>query len=123
MNASALGVDVCSIARVEEALREHGERFVARVVANDADRERTGGWDAGRLARRWALKEAVAKACGTGIGEAVGFADIVVSHDDMGAPCVRVAGYGDFLVSVSDDAGVAVAMVMRMAERADHGNA
>jgi holo-[acyl-carrier protein] synthase len=108
---AGVGVDVCSMARVEEALAEHGQRFVARVVAVDADAGRA--FDAARLTRRWALKEAVAKACGTGIGAEIGFADIVVSHDDKGAPQVMVRGRdGRWLVSVSDDAGVAVAMAV-----------
>lgn len=107
----AIGLDVCAVARVEAVLAEHGERFVQRVLGPEDERE---GITPVVLARRWALKEAVAKALGTGIGQAVGFHDIVLGHDAAGAPTVRVRGYDGrrFLASVSDDGGVAVAMVV-----------
>lgn len=111
MKHGGAGVDVCGLARVEAVLAVHGERFIRRVVAKDSDAK--GVWDAARLARRWALKEAVAKACGTGIGDVVGFADIVVGHDTKGAPQVTVKGFaGVWKVSVADDAGVAVALAL-----------
>lgn len=111
---TGIGLDVCSRARVDEALAKHGERFVRRVLGPEEPRE---GITAEVLARRWALKEAVAKALGTGIGQAVGFHDIVLGHSETGAPTVRVRGYegSRFLASVSDDAGVAVAMVVVIA--------
>lgn len=111
-----IGTDVCSIARIEAALAEHGVRFVERLLT-PAEREAMPKPTAEKLARRWALKEAVAKALGTGIGAAVGFQDIEVGHTEAGAPVVRVRGREDvnFVASVSDDAGVAVAMVMAVA--------
>lgn len=111
------GIDVVALSRVEALWLKQGARFVARVAGKDADAD--GNWTAPKLARRWALKEAVAKALGTGIGGSKGFKDIVVSHDRKGAPQVAVAGVaGVWRVSVSDDeaAGVAIAMALLVAE-------
>ena len=106
-----VGVDVCSIARIERVWAEFGERFEMRLLTPV---EREGKiWNAGALARRWALKESVAKALGTGIGAEVGFQDITVAYTPEGAPIVAVRGYEALrvLASTSDDmeAGVATA--------------
>lgn len=104
-----VGTDICQIARMEEALREHGERFLARVLT---DKERSQkDWNAAALARRWALKEAVAKACRTGIGAALGFHDIEADYLPNGAVVVRVEGFAVH-ASVSDDGGYAVAFAV-----------
>lgn len=108
-----LGTDVCSIVRIEQAWAEHGARFLGRLLT-PTEREAMGTPTAEKLARRWALKEAVAKALGTGIGGDVGFQDIEVSHDTRGAPEVAVRGREGLRLhaSVSDDAGVAMAVVL-----------
>lgn len=108
-----IGLDLCSIARVEATLAEHGERFMARVLT-PAERAAMPSPTPAKLARRWAIKEAVAKALGTGIGEQISFQDIEVSHTNAGAPTVRVRRHEStiFDVSVSDDAGLAMAIVM-----------
>jgi holo-[acyl-carrier protein] synthase len=61
------GIDLIEIARLQEALEKHGNRFRVRVftereLAEVGDRIES-------LAARWAAKEAVAKAFGTGIGD------------------------------------------------------
>ena len=107
------GIDVVGISRVEALWLKEGARLVKRVAAKDPDAD--GDWTAGKLARRWALKEAVSKALGTGIGQSYGFDDIVVGHTSKGAPTVAVKGIkGTWKVSVSDDevAGVAIAMAL-----------
>lgn len=110
MTVVGVGIDVCAIVRVEGVLAEHGDRFAERVMT-PAERGE-GKVDAAKLARRWAMKEAVAKALGTGIGADYGFHDIEIGHDARGAPVATVAklptGMKVF-VSVSDDAGLAVA--------------
>jgi holo-[acyl-carrier protein] synthase len=107
-----VGTDICGTDRVDEVLAKHGQRFVARVVAGDSDAHTV--WDTAKLARRWALKEAVAKALGTGIGDDCGFADIVVSHTAAGAPQVKLVGHAgiNVQVSVSDDGAYAVAFAV-----------
>jgi holo-[acyl-carrier protein] synthase len=44
------------------------------------------------LAKRFAAKEAIAKALGTGIGRGVSWQDITIGHDDSGAPQVHLSG-------------------------------
>lgn len=106
-----VGVDVCAVARIDAAYTEFGPRFLARLLTPTERAQRT--WEAPALARRWACKEAVAKACATGIGAAVGFQEIEITYAANGAPLCQVRGQaGQFLVSVSDDAGVATAFAI-----------
>jgi holo-[acyl-carrier protein] synthase len=83
------GVDIIEIARIEQAIARHGERFLQRVytpaeIAAYRDRP----WS---LAARWAAKEAVSKALGTGLGE-VAWTDIEVLGDERNAPTLRLSG-------------------------------
>ncbi|MBI1308686.1 MAG: holo-[acyl-carrier-protein] synthase [Proteobacteria bacterium] len=108
-----VGTDICRVERVERVLEKFGTRFLQRVLT-PAEREQKE-WNAAALARRWALKEAVAKACRTGIGGAVGFHDIEVRYDAAKAPHVQVRGTAEGLKvwgSVSDDAGLALAFAV-----------
>ena len=93
-NVLGAGIDVVGIGRVESLWLKEGAKLVKRVAAKDPDAE--GDWTAGKLARRWALKEAVSKALGTGIGQSYGFEDIMVGHTSRGAPTVVVKGVKGF---------------------------
>ncbi|HEX2858983.1 MAG TPA: holo-ACP synthase [Alphaproteobacteria bacterium] len=107
----AVGVDVCEIARIEKVWLKNKKQFEERLLTR-AERAAQPKWTAEKLAKRWALKEAVAKALGTGIGERYGFHDIQIGHDAGGCPRVSVQGVdGEIEASVSDDAGIAVAFV------------
>lgn len=118
-----IGTDVVSIERIAGVLERHGERFVNRVLA-PAERERYQRTraKAGHLAKRWAAKEAFAKAIGTGIHAPFTWHSISISRDEKGAPGILPsAPMASYLlqrgvrrahVSLSDDAGVAVAFVV-----------
>ena len=86
-----IGVDLCEIARVHEAVKRRGDHFAKRILVAE---ELTEFYQlnpllrAGFLAKRFAAKEAIAKALGTGIGRGFGFHDIAVSHDKLGKPLV-----------------------------------
>ena len=86
-----IGVDLVSVERFRKVLDRHGERLFARVFT---ERERTlCSGDTRRLAGRFASKEAVSKALGTGIGHlGISFQDIEIDADDMGAPIVLLHG-------------------------------
>ena len=84
-----VGVDLIEVERVRDALARHGERFLARVYT-PAERAACGG-NVERLAARFAAKEAVAKALGTGIGD-MGWRDIEISADTRGRPLVTLHG-------------------------------
>ncbi|MBT1444509.1 holo-ACP synthase [Shewanella sp. JM162201] len=86
-----LGTDIVEISRIQEHLERSGERLAKRVLTEaemalfvaSGHRERY-------LAKRFAAKEAVAKALGTGIGRGVSFQHIETYSSDTGAPMVRL---------------------------------
>ncbi|MCB0117239.1 MAG: holo-ACP synthase [Caldilineaceae bacterium] len=84
------GVDIIEIERVASAVAEHGQRFLSRVYT--ADELAYCRQDAQRLAVRFAAKEAIAKALGTGIWRnGITWTDIeIVRDDESGAPSVRL---------------------------------
>ena len=90
----AIGSDLCSIERIESALSRHGDRFEQRVFtdterAHAATRPLTR---AGTLAKRFAAKEACAKALGTGFAQGVFMQDIGVANAPSGAPSLHLTG-------------------------------
>ncbi|HHW93309.1 MAG TPA: holo-ACP synthase [Clostridiaceae bacterium] len=86
-----IGVDLISVKRLEEALDRHLDRFMVRVFT-ERERDLCSG-DVRRLAGRFASKEAVSKALGTGIGRhGITFQDIEIGADDTGAPFVILHG-------------------------------
>ncbi|WDF72246.1 holo-ACP synthase [Novosphingobium sp. KACC 22771] len=89
-----LGTDLVNIDRIEAALERHGGRFLARsfTPAEIALADSRPAMRAATLAKRWAAKEACAKALGTGIGRGFGLIDIEVLRDDLGAPSLRLHG-------------------------------
>ena len=91
------GNDICDIQRIEESLQRFGERFEKRIFT-DSERakahSRAGGGTravAATLAKRFAAKEAFAKALGTGIRE-IGWRDMEVINLPSGAPSMKVTG-------------------------------
>ena len=83
------GVDLIEVARIQATIARHGDRFLLRVFTA---RELACYHDrVSSLAARWAAKEAVAKALGSGIG-AVGWRDIEVLNDEQGAPQLHLYG-------------------------------
>ena len=85
----ASGVDLIEIARLEETIERHGERFLKRVYT-PAELALVGK-NMASLAARFAAKEAVAKALGTGIGE-VRWQDIEVLHGPERQPALQLHG-------------------------------
>jgi holo-[acyl-carrier protein] synthase len=83
------GVDLLEIERLQKALERHGERFLARIYT-PAERELCAG-NAASLAARFAAKEAVAKALGTGLGD-VAWTEIEILRDGRGAPVLVLHG-------------------------------
>lgn len=84
-----VGVDIIEVSRIRQAIERHGERFCQRVFTR-IERERCGhSYPA--LAARFAAKEAVVKALGTGIGD-VKWTEIEVVNNLQGRPEVRLYG-------------------------------
>ena len=89
-----IGTDLCNIARIQHSLDRFGERFVARVFTpvERAKAKRRTLTRAGTYAKRFAAKEAFAKAVGTGFRKGVFMKDIGVVNLPSGAPTLALAG-------------------------------
>ena len=118
-----IGTDVVSIERVERTLARFGERFVNRILTpQERERFARTNQKASHLAKRFAAKEAFAKAIGTGIHSPFAWHAVSVGRDARGKPGLEPSGemarylegrgVTAFHVSLTDDAGVAVAFVV-----------
>ena len=118
-----IGVDIAETARVEKLVAKYGQRFARRILTADEllefDRRKHSS---SYLATRFAAKEAVAKALGTGIGEQFGFHSVQIDNDAQGKPLLRfvdsavdlIAGLkiNNAMISLSDEKHYVVAMVV-----------
>jgi holo-[acyl-carrier protein] synthase len=89
-----LGSDICDIRRIEASLARFGERFTHRLFS-EAERARAERRPLGRAAtyaKRFAAKEACAKALGTGFRRGVFFADLRVVNLPSGQPTLSLHG-------------------------------
>lgn len=113
-----IGCDIVSISRIEECIKRFGGRFISRIFSNY---EIEFGPKIESLvyysyfARRFAAKEACAKALGIGIGK-LSFKEIEVRKDEVGAPYIniesRVWSNYKFYLSLSDENDIALAYVI-----------
>lgn len=88
-----VGTDILRVARVDDVVARLGDRFVRRILTPTEQEEfRASGQPNRLLAKRFAAKEAIAKALGTGIGRGVSWQDIQIEHNGDGAPLVRLSG-------------------------------
>lgn len=117
------GVDLIEIERIRQALERHGEHFLDRIFTPAEIIESRGRPEA--LSVRFAAKEAVTKALGTGIGP-VGWTDIETLHHPSGEPYLvlhdraekiaRVLGLANWAVSLSHSRDHGVAVVVALGE-------
>ncbi len=132
-----IGSDLAHIDRLAATLEQQGERFLARCFA-PAERDyvesraaampadKQAGARASGYAKRWAAKEACAKALGLGIREGIFLGDIIIGNDTAGKPSILLQGgaaqrlsaitpvgmNARIDVSLSDDGGLALAFVV-----------
>ncbi len=88
-----IGSDVIDIRRIEKTIERHGERFLARIFtqAERAKAERRAK-SIDTYAKRFAAKEACAKALGTGLRAGVFWRDMGVVNLPSGKPTMRLTG-------------------------------
>jgi holo-[acyl-carrier protein] synthase len=88
-----IGNDLIDIRRIEKTIEKHGERFLARVYT-DIERAKSDrrAQRAASYAKRFAAKEACAKALGTGLNQGVYWRDMGVVNLPGGKPTMRLTG-------------------------------
>jgi len=118
-----MGTDIVELIRIEATLTRQGDAFAKRILD---EREflnyRNSKQSLQYLAKRFAIKEAAAKALGTGIGRGVSWQHMHTTNTEFGAPCLSFSGGAQarFLalggehchLSVSDERSYAVAHVI-----------
>ena len=90
-----IGTDIAEIERIRDAMDRSGERLLARILTANEQELLEGVADpAVTVAGRWAAKEAVAKALGTGFGRDCSWLDVEILRNPQGAPVVVLHGMG-----------------------------
>jgi holo-[acyl-carrier protein] synthase len=127
-----IGTDLASIERIAGVLEEHGNRFIERCFgpeeAGKVEKQAAGNIQlrAAGYAKRWAAKEACAKALGLGIRNDIYLKDIVVVNNPDGAPHLALSGgakerltaitpegmTAHIHISLTDEAAMALAFVV-----------
>ncbi|MEV0322599.1 holo-ACP synthase [Streptomyces sp. NPDC050658] len=120
----AVGIDVVDVERLRGMVERRGQRLVDRLLTVHEQALCDGGSPrhrANRMAGRIAAKEAVRKALG-GHGEGCGWLDVEIGRDASGQPVPRLTGradealrraaFGGLHVSISHEAGVAIAIAV-----------
>jgi holo-[acyl-carrier protein] synthase len=93
MSLLGIGVDLVECARIQHSLDRFGDRFLHRVFTEgEIAYSMSMKFPARHLAARFAAKEAVSKAFGTGIGKAMGWRDIDVRKKPSGEPFLVFSG-------------------------------
>jgi holo-[acyl-carrier protein] synthase len=93
MSVLGIGVDLVECARIERSLERFGQKFLKRVFTEgEIEYSMSMKFPARHLAARFAAKEAVSKAFGTGIGKAMGWRDIDVRKKPTGEPFLVFSG-------------------------------
>ncbi|MEO5573547.1 MAG: holo-ACP synthase [Gammaproteobacteria bacterium] len=117
-----VGTDIVRIARMQENLERFGDKFAPRILTcNELDDFQKSKRPAHFLARRFAAKEATAKAMGIGFSAGLSLKDIGVGHDSNGKPLLEYHGragelkeefcIGESYISIADEQDHAVAFV------------
>jgi holo-[acyl-carrier protein] synthase len=121
-----IGTDIVQVSRMVALLERYGERFPQRILTDDEFKEfLLNKRSAYFLAKRFAAKEAAAKALGTGFGSGLQPCHIGVSHTAGGQPflkwqdradeLVQLLGINRALLSLADEKDYAVAFVTLLA--------
>jgi holo-[acyl-carrier protein] synthase len=118
-----IGVDVLEAARIKKVLARFGDHFIDRLLM-PAERAQLGRTKRPErfIAMRFAAKEAIVKAMGTGFAHGVWIRDVGVVQNAWGKPEVaysprgekvrRALGIGDGHVTLTDEAGLIVAVAV-----------
>jgi len=117
-----IGTDIVRVERMRNSLERYGHRFAERILSDGELKDFADVINhAHFLAKRFAAKEAVAKAMGTGFINGLSLREIVVSHDGLGKPVLKFSGKAEEFIlqqgivsshiSLADEVDYAVAFV------------
>jgi len=122
----AIGTDIVEVERVEAVFARQGQRFLARILTAREQAVAANLTHPARfLAKRFAAKEAISKALGTGIGRQLSWHDLDIESRSSGAPLVALSSRGRrvlesvggsrVLITISDERAYAVAFAVVLA--------
>ena len=111
MKIYGIGIDVVEVERIGSSMAEFGERFATRIFT---EKERAY-CDAQKrpeihYAARFAAKEAIAKAFGTGIGKELGWLDMEIVRKETGEPALVLSGAGQAFAEARGIAEVKISL-------------
>ena len=93
MNIFGIGTDIVNIKRMEKSLKRNGDAFKKRIFSKNeiiyCEKKKNPSTF---YAKRFAAKEALTKALGTGIRKGINFKNIVVSNNYLGKPTIKLNG-------------------------------
>ena len=129
MDILGIGTDIVECPRIGKMIEQHGELFLRRVYTPREIRYCQARKHAiEHFAGRWAAKEAILKAMGTGWSQGITWTDIEVRPGEGGRPQVMVCGMarevarergiGEILISISHCRTYATAYAMALARKA-----
>lgn len=118
-----IGTDIVQVSRFEDSLARHGNRFAERILSEpEFATFCSHAQPAQFLAKRYAAKEAAAKAFGTGFRDGLSLRHIIVDNEENGRPVLRFVDAAQNLfdrfnisssyLSISDEKDYAVAFVV-----------
>lgn len=118
-----IGTDIIEFERIEKLFARYGERFSKRILSVQEWAELQSNSNQPRfLAKRFAAKEAFAKAVGSGLREPVSLRRIAITHDGLGKPVLQFdetlrnylaqLGISAHHLSISDERSMIVAFVV-----------
>lgn len=118
-----VGSDIVKLERVERSYQRHGDKFAERILsAEELDVYVTKKYKATYLAKRFAAKEAISKALGTGMREGIDFKQLSIVTNRLGKPEVVLQGKAQewaqnngvvrVHLSISDERDVALAFAI-----------
>ena len=118
MTISGIGNDIIEIERIEQSIEKHGQRFLDRMFTpKEQEYCLSHKNSAQHFAGRFAAKEAIAKALGTGFREGTAWCDIEILNDPLGKPIVILKNFdANVMLSISHCKNYATAMAIEYNE-------
>tara|TARA_Y100000590_G_scaffold117189_1_gene133870 strand:- start:5907 stop:6299 length:393 start_codon:yes stop_codon:yes gene_type:complete len=93
MKIFGIGTDIVNIKRMDKSLKQHGFKFKNNIFSkNEIAYCESKKNSSSYYAKRFAAKEALSKALGTGIRKDIKFKNIEISNDSQGKPSIKLRG-------------------------------